>query len=161
MNYEAISFWSQIAAFVLFVIFILWVWKKWIAPFVVTAQESANAKIAIAQRHRDEMLKSLDLLRSEIEIAKRDGVAIEARSAEQAQREHSGIVAEATAEAERLLSNAGFELERQRAAASAQLRVALLEEALSLAKVRARARLDAHGAAKLIKDFTTSARSTN
>ena len=159
MNYEAIAFWSQIVAFVLFVIFLLWVWVKFLAPFVKSAQEATNDRIATSQRHRDEMVKSLDVLRTEIETAKRDAAAIESRSADQSQREYDAIVAEATAEGERMLANAAFELDRQRAAAREILRIGLLDEALTLARDHARKRLDAQRAAKLISDFTTAARS--
>ena len=159
MNYEAIAFWSQVVAFVLFVIFLVWVWIKFLAPFVKSAQEATNERIATSQRHRDEMVKSLDVLRTEIETAKRDAAAIESRSAEQSQREYDAIVAEATAEGERMLANAAFELDRQRAAAREVLRIGLLDEALTLARDHARKRLDEQRAAKLISDFTTAARS--
>ena len=153
MNYETIAFWSQIVAFVLFVVAMIWVWQKSIAPAVANAQKASNERIALAERHRDEMLKAVELLRGGIDDARRDAESMKERVAAQAGHEREAIVREASAAGERALKNAAGELDRARAAARTSLRSELAARALELARDQAQKRLDEAGNARLVNGF--------
>lgn len=156
MNYEAIAIWSQVVAFVLFAATLVYVWKRAIEPAVIIAQRNSNARIALAEKHRDEMAASVALLHGEVESAERDAQAIRDRAKDLGEHERLAIVAEAHEEAAHALHSAGGELDRQRLAARAQLRAAMLEQALLRAREQSQARVNADVSGKLVADFATS-----
>lgn len=156
MNYEAIAFWSQIVAFVLFVAAIVWVWQKSIAPAVAAAQKTSNERIALAERHRDEMSQAVEALKSGIDGAKRDAQAIKTRVAAQSAQEREAILAEAKAAGERVIRNAESELDRERASARVRLRGELLERALRIARADAERRVDDVVNTELVDRFVAS-----
>lgn len=156
MNYEQIAVWSNIVCALLFYVVIAWMWVKFAQPAVIAAQDSANRRIAEAERHRDEAKASLEVLRGEIQGAERDAAAIRARSLEFASHEREAALAEARAAGERALKNAAGELDRARAAARETLRDELLEKALELAKNDAGKRIDPAINAKLLGEFVAS-----
>lgn len=156
MNYDAVAFWSQIAGFLLFVVALVWAWNTWLAPAIGAAQRAGNERIALAERHRDEMRAALEALRLEIEGARRDGRAMVARVRERARHEHDAIVAEAKEAGERLIRNAEGELGRARAAARERLREEFAAKALSLAQQSAAKRVDAATNARLVQEFLGS-----
>jgi F-type H+-transporting ATPase subunit b len=156
MNYQVIAFWSQIAAFVAFLVAIVLLWKRAIEPAVVKAQDASNRAIAEAERHRDEAVASLDVLRAEITGAERDGNAIRERAAAQAQREHDAALAEARDAGDRQIRNAEGEFERAVAAGRARLRDEIMERALVLARAQARERVTAPVEAALVDRFAAS-----
>jgi F-type H+-transporting ATPase subunit b len=153
VNYDVIAFWSQIAGFVLFVVFLIWAMTKWITPALGAAQKASNERIALAERHRDEMKAALESLRHEIDGAKRDAQTILERAKERAQHEHDAIVAEAREAGERMVHNAGGELERARNAARARMREDLASKALDMARAGASARVDAAVNSRLLQEF--------
>jgi len=156
VNYEQIAVWSNVACALLFYVVIVWMWVKFAQPAVIAAQENANKSIAESERHRDEAKAALDVLRSEIEGARRDAAAIRERSTEFAAHERDATLAEARAAGERALKSASGELDRARAAAREKLRDELLEKALRLAKSDATARVDATLEKRLVGDFVAS-----
>ncbi|MDP9025463.1 MAG: hypothetical protein M3N13_08825 [Candidatus Eremiobacteraeota bacterium] len=156
MNYEAVAFWSQIVAFVLFAAATVWVWQKSISPAVAAAQQASNDRIAVAERHRDEMLASVEMLKGGIDGAKRDAESMKQRVVVQAEHEREAIVAEATAAGERAIKNAQGELARARAAARQRLRSSLAERALQIARGDAERSLDDAGNARLVNGFVSS-----
>ncbi len=156
LNYEEIAKWSDIVSAVLFLAVLVWLWMKYIAPAVMTAQGNQNRLLAEAERHRDEAKAALQLLRQEIEGAKHDATLIEQRAADQAKHESEVTVAEAKEAGERALRNAQGELERARVAAREQLREELAAKALDLARREAENRVDGGVNARLVDGFVAS-----
>lgn len=160
IDYERIAVWSQIVSAGLFMVVLVWMWVKFIAPAVMAAQENHNKQIAEAERHRDEAKASLEALRQEIEGAKHDATLIEARASEQAARETEATLAEARESGERSLRNAQGELGRARANAREAFRTQLLERALAEARKSAATRVDANVNALLVNRFVASLQET-
>jgi len=153
MNYEAVAQWSQIVSAILFIIFLAWLWVRYIQPMVLQAQQNANAQVAEAERHRDQAKTELESLRGEIDKARRDAAAIKQRVQAQAKAECEAIVNEARRAADRSVQNAQGELDRARAAARERLREELLDRALGLARGRAQQLVDDRMNAKLVGSF--------
>lgn len=156
MNYEAIALWSEVISSVLFVVALVLIWIKFIQPAVLRAQEVQNAKIAEAERHRDEARASLDVLKLGIDDALRDAIAIKERTAAQVEMERENLLREAREAGERALRDAQGELARARAAARQQLSDELIEKALAAARDIARRRMDAGADRKLVDSFVGS-----
>ncbi len=134
--YLEIAVWSQVVSSIVFIAAIVFLWFKWILPVLMDAQARSNEQIAEAERHRDEVRGALEALRTEIESARHDAELIEQRAGDHAERERDATVAEATDAGERVLRDAGKELDRARAAARLRLRSELLERALQVARAR-------------------------
>ncbi|HZT12065.1 MAG TPA: hypothetical protein VFA29_04660 [Candidatus Baltobacteraceae bacterium] len=153
MNYEAFAVWSEVASAIAFVAALAWVWMKFIQPAVAVAQQNANARIAEAERHRDDAKARLEALQGSIDDAQRDAQAIAERAARQAQAEYDAAIAEAKEAGERELAGAKGELARARAAARVRYRDELLEKALSMARRDAAERVDENVNRKLVQGF--------
>jgi F0F1-type ATP synthase membrane subunit b/b' len=156
MNYTLVAEYSQIASAVLFVVVMIWIWMKFIQPAIVVAQQNQNAKLAEAERHRDEAKAALESLQGELDAARRDAEAIKERVAAQAQIEREAIVREAREAGERALRNAQGELARSRAAARERLRDELLDRALSIARLQATEQVDMRVNQQLVNSFLGS-----
>lgn len=156
MDYEQIAKWSDIVSALLFLGVLVWLWSKYIAPAVLSAQENTNRQLAEAERHRDEAKAALELLRQEIDGAKRDAQLIRERALNQAQNEAAATVGDSKAAGERALRNAQGELERARAEARQQLREELAAKALDLARREAQARVDGSVNTRLVDRFVAS-----
>ena len=156
MNYENIAKWSDIVSAILFLAVTVWLWMKYIAPAVLSAQENTNRQLAEAERHRDEAKAALELLRQEISGAKNDAQLIAGRAASQAEHEAESVVAAAKQAGERALNNARGELERARAAAREQFREELAAKALELARREAQSRVDGGVNTRLVDRFVAS-----
>jgi len=152
-TYVQIALWSQVAASALFIGVLVWLWRKYLQPAVLAAQERQNAQIAEAERHRDEARATLDLLRNQIHGASMDAEAIKQRAVAQAKREYDAAVAEAKDAGERALANARGELDRARASANVQLREEIIDRALSHAREEAAKRVDSSVNARLVSGF--------
>ncbi len=155
-NYEEIAKWSDIVSALLFLGVLVYLWLKFIQPAVLAAQAKSNELIKVAERHRDEAKAAIDALNRELEGTQRDAGLIRERAKGQAQREAEAIIAEAKAAGERALHNAQGEPDRARAAARAQLRDELAEQALDLARSEAQQRVDGALNLKLVQAFMTS-----
>lgn len=156
MNYEAIAMWSQVASSVLFLVVLVWMFRKFIIPVVMTAQKNKNEEIARAEQRRDEAKAKLEELRATIGNADEDAAAIKERAIAQAQREREAAVAEAKASGERALRNAQGELDRARAAARETLRNELVDKALVRAREEASKRITPAVNVQLVERFVSS-----
>lgn len=156
MNYTLVAEYSQIASSVLFVAVMIWIWMKFIQPAIVVAQQNQNAKLAEAERHRDDAKAALESLKGELDAARGDAEAIKQRVAAQAQIEREATVREAREAGERALKNAQGELTRSRAAARERLRDGLLDRALGIARFQATERIDMRVNQELVTSFLGS-----
>jgi F0F1-type ATP synthase membrane subunit b/b' len=156
MNYTLVAEYSQIASSVLFVVVMIWIWNKFIQPAIVVAQQNQNAKLAEAERHRDEAKAVLESLQGELGAAQSDAQAIKERVAAQAESEREAAIREAREAGERAVRNAQGELARSRAAARERLRDELLERALGIARIQATERVDASVNHELVTSFLGS-----
>ncbi|MGA8576343.1 MAG: hypothetical protein WB609_11770 [Candidatus Cybelea sp.] len=154
--YVLVASWSQVAASILFIVVLAWLWLRFIQPAILAAQERANKQIAEAERHRDEAKATIDVLQGQVNSAVADAEAIKERAKAQGQREYEAAIAEAKEAGERALSSAHGELPRARAAAAEQLRVELLDKSLTRARSDAKRRVDAGTNARLVDQFLTS-----
>ena len=154
--YVEAAAWSQVVASVLFIAVLVWLWIKFIAPALMTAQANANKLIAEAERHRDEAKATLDLLKNETNGATHDAELIKERAGAQAQREFDAAIAETKDAGERALANAQGEFDRAVNAARDQLRDEILNKALDRARTEAVRRVDAATNARLVDSFVGS-----
>jgi F-type H+-transporting ATPase subunit b len=156
MNYDAIATWSQVISSLLFLVVLVYLWIRFIAPAVLAAQENANRRIAETERHRDEAKAALEILSEAIEGAKRDAKAIVVRAEDQASHESQVALDDARGAGERALRNAEGELDRARTAARETLRTELLDRALEIAHGEAKRRVDAGVNTQLVNHFLAS-----
>ncbi|MDQ2681247.1 MAG: hypothetical protein M3Y21_09580 [Candidatus Eremiobacteraeota bacterium] len=155
-NYEQIAVWSQIISAVVFVAALVWIWIKFIQPAIISAQNAHNKQIAEAERRRDELKASVDVLQGEIATAHQDAQAIKARAGEQVERESAEALVQAREEGERAVKNARGELDRRRVGAREQMRAELLDKALDLARAEATTRVDDALNSELVNRFVGS-----
>lgn len=156
MNYELIAQWSQIVSAILFMAALVWIWIRFLQPAVLAAQKAQNARIAEAERHRDEAKAALDGLRLAIEQAQLEADLIKERVGSQSVAERDAALVEAREAGERAMQQAREELPRARAAAREQLRDELVEQALHRARQDALRRVDAHIDRQLVGEFVGS-----
>lgn len=154
--YLEIAVWSQIVSSIVFIGVLVFMWIRWLMPVFLAAQARSNAQIAEAERHRDEVKAALEALRGEIETAHHDATLIEQRAAARADHERQALVEETKEAGERLLQDAGRELERARTAARQQLRDELLERALRIARESAVRKVTEPVDARLVEDLADS-----
>jgi F-type H+-transporting ATPase subunit b len=150
MSLELLAQVSQIVGAVVFVIVAVLVWNKYIAPGVKAYQASKNAELAEAEARRERMKAEHAAAQAEIDRADADAKEIRARIVTIVGHDHGLAIAEAKAEAERIIRNAGGELERARLAARDHLRVELVEKALAKARAEAPKRVDSATNERLI-----------
>ena len=132
--YVELAIWSQVVASILFLIFLVWLWRRFLSPAVAASQARKNAELADSEKRRDDAKAEIETARSEVAKAENDARGIGARAQADATRLHDRIVADAKADGERVVRNAEGELDRSRAAAREQLRDELLERAVRIAR---------------------------
>ncbi len=132
--YVALAEWSQVAASLLFIGLLVFIWMRFISPGIVRSQERKNAELADAERRRDEARADIGNARHEVTATDGEIRAITARGETDARHVHDRMLATATAEGRRLVSNAEGELERGRYAARERLREDLVAKALDIAR---------------------------
>lgn len=140
--YEQIALWSQVLGALAFVVVLVYLSGRFVAPAVAASQERKNAELAEAQRRRDAAKEDIERARHELQSAQSDVRAIAERARLDGQRERERLSAEAKREGERLVRNAEGELSRARMAAREALRDELLEKALDVARQSAARRID-------------------
>jgi F-type H+-transporting ATPase subunit b len=140
-TYEAIATYSQVVAAVLFIVVVVYLWNRFISPAVLAAQARKNAELLESEKRRDDARAELERAQAEVAKAESDVRAIAARAETDATRLHEKTLAEARAEAERLMTGAQGELARSRAVAREHLRDDLLDRAMQIARDAA-SRLD-------------------
>ncbi|HMD02720.1 MAG TPA: ATP synthase F0 subunit B [Candidatus Baltobacteraceae bacterium] len=142
INYEAIDTWSEILGALFFVVFLVWVFRKYLVPMILAARARTNEQLAAAERKRVEMQQAAAAAEGRLEEARASVRSIEERAAADAQRERERILMDANVEGARVVNNAEGELARSRAAANLTFRDELLERSLKLAYAIARERVD-------------------
>ena len=154
--YESLAVWSQVVASVLFIVALVYLWIKFLAPAVLAGQAHKNAELHDSEQRRDEARARAEQAQADIAAADSDALAIKARAQSDAARLHEKIIADGLAEGARLIQNAEGELERARFAAREQLRTELLEKALAIAR-ESGSRLDAGTNDRLVGDAVQAA----
>jgi F0F1-type ATP synthase membrane subunit b/b' len=155
-TYEAIAEWSQIVAAILFVIALVVIWNKYLAPAVLASQARKNAELAEAEQRRDAARAEVEKAQAESAAADSDVRAISARAQGDAARLHEKILADARSEGEHAMLGAQGELERARTAAREKLRFDLIERAMEIAR-NAAVRLDDGTNDRLVGDTVDTA----
>ena len=135
--YVQLAVWSQVAGSIAFIVVLVFLWIRFVAPAVVAAQERKNAELLESERRRDAAKEKLEGAQTALRAADDDVRAIGTRAERDARGEAERILAEASAESERLVRVAGGELERRRASARDELRIDLIEKALAIARTSA------------------------
>ncbi len=158
--YEGLATWSQVVASLLFLVVMVILWRKYIAPAVIASQERKNAELADSEARRDAARAETEVGQREIATAEDDARGIRARAEADATATRSRILTEAHAEGERLVRNAEGELDRGRAAARDRLRTDLLEKAMQIAR-DASAHLDETTNRRLVGDAVDTAERGN
>ncbi len=159
-SYEALATGSQVVASILFIIALVILWRKYLAPAVLASQARKNAELADSQARRDAALAETTVAQAEVAKADDDARAIRARAQSDATRTREKILADARAEGERLARNAEGELERGRTAARDRLRTDLLEKAMQIAR-EASAHLDEATNRRLVGEAVDTAERGN
>ena len=152
MSLELLAQVSQIVGAVVFVVVAVLIWNKYIAPGVKAYQASKNAELAEAEARRERIKADCAAAEAEIARAEADAQEIRARIVTIVGHDHGLAIAEAKAEAERIVRNAGGELDRARLAARDRMRVELVEKALAKARAEAPRRVDPATNKRLIDD---------
>ena len=137
--YEHLATGSQIVASILFIIVLVYLWRRFLAPAVLASQARKNAELQEAEQRRDAAKAEIAVAQAEAAVADDDVRAITKRGQSDAAATRERIVREGKAESDRLLRNAEGELERGRNAARERFRDDLLEKAIAIAR---RAALD-------------------
>ncbi len=132
--YVSLAEWSQVAASLLFIAILVYVWVRFINPGIMRSQERKNAELADAERRRDAARADIDDAHQEAGATDVDIRAITERAAGDAKSLRERIVTGAHAEGRRLVDNAQGELERGRLAARERLREALIAKAVDIAR---------------------------
>jgi F0F1-type ATP synthase membrane subunit b/b' len=141
--YEQIALWSQVLGSIAFIVVVLYLFRRFVAPAVVASQARKNAELIEAEQRRDAAKGDVGVAQRELEAAQHEVAAILERAGVDGKRERERLIAEATSEGERLVRNAQGELARGREAARVALRDELLEKALTVARESAPRRIDA------------------
>ena len=142
MNLQMLAVWSQIAGAAIFVILLVWLYNKFMAPAIATYTANKNAEIREQEQRRERMRGDVGEAKAELGRADDDVREIRARREIAQAREHEAAIAAARAEADRIVRNAEGELERARLAARDRLRIEFIEKALRQARAEAQARVD-------------------
>lgn len=150
--FETVALWSEVAGAVAFLVVLVLLFRRFLIPAVQANQEARNAEIVDAEARRDRLRAEAEHARDEIAQAERDAQSIEERAGADASIECDHLLAEVQAEGERLLRNAGGELQRARFIARNQLRIELIERALVKARAEAPARIDAATDERLVDE---------
>ncbi|MDQ6931892.1 MAG: ATP synthase F0 subunit B [Candidatus Eremiobacteraeota bacterium] len=150
MNYEAISTWSQVTSAVLFAVVLVWMFRKFLTPAIVAAQQARNNEIAVAEERRDRAHSALASMQHVIADAQKDADLIRERAKADALREREEALAQAREAGARSISNARGELQRSRVTAREVLRGDLVEKALEIARSQASNTVDSSLNARLV-----------
>lgn len=131
--YEDVAFWSQLAGSFAFIACVVYGWMRFITPAVIAQRDRKNAELFEAEKRRDNLRAEIEITRGEVAVAEAEADAIRSRGERDVERLRAGILAEAEAEAERLIRNAEGELARGRMAARDLVRDELLNKAVEIA----------------------------
>jgi F-type H+-transporting ATPase subunit b len=152
MSLEALAQYSQWVGALVFLIVLIWGFRKFLLPALSTYEQNKNAEIADTEARREKMKADVSAARGEVETASRDAQVMEERAVSDAATERAQIIEAAHEDAARIIRNAEGELGRARLAARAELREELVSKALAAARRTAAARVDTKVNAKLVGD---------
>lgn len=124
---------AKVIDFIIFVAAIIWVWNRYLVKQLAAQQEAENKIVADAQAHRSQAETGIAAAQAAIEQAKTDAVRMVAVGQAQAAKLVVDERAAAQSHAQRILSHANGELERERY----RVRRELLEETVEQAHARA------------------------
>lgn len=153
--YEQLAIWSDVLSAVIFVVFLVWLWVKFITPAIVASRDRKNAELSEIERRRDAARAEVEAVRHELEAAAADVAAIRARAEHDVALLRERTLTEAKGEGERVVHNAEGELERSRLAARERLREELLARALDIARESAK-QVGAETDRRLMSDVISS-----
>jgi len=151
VNLQMLAVYSQIAGAVIFVILLVWLYNKFMAPAIATYTANKNAEIREQEQRRERMRSDVGAAQAELGTAEDDVREIRARREVVEKRERETSLAAAHAEADRIVRNAEGELERARLSARDKLRIEFIEKALQQARVQAAQRIDDAANVKLVE----------
>jgi F0F1-type ATP synthase membrane subunit b/b' len=140
--YEQLAVWSQVFGSVAFVAVLVYLFNRYMIPAIIASQERKNAELLEAERRRDAAKEDVLIARRELDDVEEEVKAVRMRSAVDSRKERERILADATSDGARLVQNAQGELLRGRAAARELFRVALLNNALRIARLKAEQHID-------------------
>jgi len=150
-TYEAIAVYSQVVASILFIVVLVVIWNRYVAPAVLASQVRKNDELIVAEKRRDEARAEVEKAQANLASADGDVRAIAQRAQGDASRLHDKVLADARTEGEHLMQVAEGELERSRAVARERLRADLLERAIEIARSAA-TRVDENTNRRLVGD---------
>ncbi len=151
MDYETIAVWSRIISTVLVLGLIYWIFRRYLAPAITSAQQARNAEISSAEGRRDTAKAEIETAKRELDQAKREAATMRENGTHTGERERTRLVADAEEAGKRSLRNAQGELARQRAAARDRLRFELIDRALARARADATLRINAGANLRLVE----------
>jgi F0F1-type ATP synthase membrane subunit b/b' len=154
--YEGVAVYSQVVASILFIVVMVILWVRLVAPAVVASQARKNAELAEAEARRDKARDEIDDAQKEVRAAEEQVRTIVSRAQSDAARVAEKILSDANAEGIRAIKTADGELERGRSAARDALRADLLEKAITIAR-GASAGLDAATDKRLVDETVDTA----
>ena len=155
MSLETLAQVSQIVGAVVFIIAMIVIWNKYIAPGVKAYQDAKNAELAEQESRRERMRADVGAARTEVETADAAARMIRERVGTAAVRDRDKAIDDARHEAERIVNNAEGELARARYAARDRLRVEFIEKALAKARADAPGRIDETRNSQLVESTVT------
>lgn len=158
--YESLATYSQVVASLLFIVVMVVIWRRFIAPAVIASQERKNAELLESEARRDAARAETEVAQREIATADTEARAIRARAEIDAKAVRDRILRDAHSEGARLVRNADGELDRGRAAARENLRNDLLEKAMQIAR-DASAHLDESTNRRLVGEAVDTAERGN
>jgi len=153
--YTQLAVWSQVAGSLVFIVFVIWIWNKYITPAVLASRDRKNAELAEAEKRRDAAADEVQLAQRELTNSASEVETIRARAVADAQAYRARLLVEAETEGQRVVRNAGGELARGRMAARETLREELVAKALEIARNSARD-LDADTNRRLVGEVVAS-----
>ncbi len=153
MNYEKIALWSEVLSSFAFLAVLIWGFRKFMIPAIISQQEQKNADLATAERRRDEAKASIAGAQAELSSASSDAQDIRARTQRDVEHERQRLLVDAREQGERAVRNAEGELGRARTTARDRLRIEMIEKALQLARRKADEQIDAAANAELVERF--------
>ncbi len=154
--YAHLALWSQVGGSVAFFIVVIYLWRRFLSPAIVAAQQRKNDELAEGERRRDKAKEQLEETQRQVGTVESDVRAIRTRAERDAAAEREKLLSEAKLEGERLVRNAEGEPDRLRRAARETLRDELVAQALTIAR-EAATKVDASTNARLIDEALAAA----
>lgn len=151
INLTDAVFIAKVIDFVFFAATIAYVYLRWGQPMLVAHQETQNKQVEDAQAQRAAAADLVVARQQELEQTKRDGSRMVEVALQQAQHLVRSQKTAAQEHAQRVIVNAGGELDRERYRARHELLLDTVERAYRRATELARQEIDAAAQARLVE----------